>query len=240
VTLRGNVSTLEGNIVTLRGNVSTLEGNIVTLRGNVSTLEGNIVTLRGNVTTLQSNITNLQGQINTKQANINYDSTPIINSGNLITSGNLFSVFANKANTNANSTYTALQTFSSPAQFSKIYETITPLSISAGTLTCNYASANAIVYCSPSSTNFTFALTNVPTNNSLGTYTVSILANLTAGKGYCNVVSVNGTNYTPVSNGGFTNLSVNASATFYLQQISVLFFGGANPNLVTTNLISMW
>ena len=68
--LRGQVSTLRGQMSTIRGEESTLRGQISTLRGEVSTLQGQISTIRGEESTLRGQISSILGHVSSLRGQI--------------------------------------------------------------------------------------------------------------------------------------------------------------------------
>ena len=86
------------------------------------------------------------------------------------------------------------------------------------------------------SANFTLSLTSVPTSNTLITYTISLMM---PNKFYANAININGTAHTMISNGGLVNITINGSATYVLQQISIIFLNSSTP-VVMTNVLSLW
>jgi hypothetical protein len=106
---------------------------------------------------------------------------------------------------------------------------------SGSSLSLSYTAINGIVFFTPSA-NFTLALTSVPTNNTTISYTISIMM---PAKYYANAITINGTSYTMKSGGGLANISINASATHVLQQISIMYLASATP-VVVTNVMSIW
>ena len=58
-------------------------------------------------------------------------------------------------------------------------------------------------------------------------------------KFYANAININGTARTMITNGGLSNITVNTSATYVLQQISIMFLNSSTP-VVITNVSSLW
>ena len=102
-------------------------------------------------------------------------------------------------------------------------EFINPVSVSSSIATCNYATS-AIHLITPTSGNFTLALTNVnPNSNTYRTFTVTLLIDATTNKVFANALSVNGTSRTLLYNGGAANIPTLTSASTIVQTISVVY-----------------
>jgi len=147
-----------------------------------------------------------------------------------ITSSSLTSTLSSYLTTNTAQTITATKTVS------RLSENITSASITSNVLTLDFSSNNSVVYCSPSA-NFTVAFTNIPTTNQTQTYTFTIIANA---KFYGNAITVNGTSYTAIAIGGLSNISINASATYVMQTITIMFISSTTPTKIITSVSSLF
>ena len=109
--------------------------------------------------------------------------------------------------------------------------------ISSNVLTINYTSNNGqSIFITPTA-NFSLVLTNVPTGSVNAIYKLEIYINA---KFYCNSITVNGTAINMTSVGGFSNITINASATGLIQQFVIFFTGSSTPSKVSTILLSTW
>jgi hypothetical protein len=102
-------------------------------------------------------------------------------------------------------------------------------------LSLTYTSIKGIIYYSPSA-NFTLTLTSIPTSSNNETYSLTFIYNT---KYYCNAISVNGTSYTMLAGGGLSNISINSSASYVMQQVSIMFLNSSTP-VIVTNVLSLF
>ena len=92
-----------------------------------------------------------------------------------------------------------------------------------------------------SATNLSIIVTNIPILNAFCIYTFSLLIPVSTYKVYGSTVSINGSTYTPVSSGGYATSSVNTSATYIIQQYSIIMTVSLTvPQFVMTNIISLY
>ena len=109
--------------------------------------------------------------------------------------------------------------------------------ISSNVLTINYSTNNGqSIFVTPTA-NFSLVLTNVSTSQINAIYKLEIYC---SAKFYCNAITVNGTVINMVSVGGFSNITVNASATGLIQTFIIFFTGTTTPSRVNTMLFSTW
>ena len=262
--------------------ITTSINNVLT---EANTNQTNISNLETRLTNDELNITNLQTQQTTNTNNINtiintdlptyqklliYDTSPTLNSTNIVNSGNLYNTFLNYLlSSTASSTYQTISGMSSyltSTTASSTYQTISGMSsyllsstasstyapllnavlnvneisenvYNGGTgssLSLSYTGIKGIIYFTPSA-NFTLTLTNIPASN-LSTYSITLIYNV---KFYANYISVNGSAITMISGGGLSNISINSSATYVMQQINICFLNSSTP-IVITNVLSLF
>ena len=110
--------------------------------------------------------------------------------------------------------------------------------ITSNLLTINYSTNNnSPILISPTA-NFSVVINNIPTTNSYAVYRFELFI---TGKFYCNALTVNSTVMTLTSVGGFSNISINASATGLIQTFNILFINNATiPNKANTEIKSTW
>lgn len=68
--MRGHVSSLRGQISSHRGHVSSLRGQISSMRGHVSSLKGQASSMRGHVSSLNGQISSLRGEISSLRSGL--------------------------------------------------------------------------------------------------------------------------------------------------------------------------
>jgi hypothetical protein len=139
----------------------------------------------------------------------------------------------------ASSTYAGLSssnTLSGTNTVSMINEQINNVTGVTTSLSLNYSSIKGINYINTPTSNFSLAITNVPTGSTTATYTVTLLMSV---KYYCNSITVNGTSRTIYAGNGTSNISINASASYVMQQLSIVFLNSSTP-IVFSNVISIW
>jgi hypothetical protein len=135
----------------------------------------------------------------------------------------------------SSSTYSGNNTFSSYNHVNQFGELIHNAG-SGSSLSLTYTSVKGVVYYTPSA-NFTLTLTSVPSPTSnLETYSLTLIYNA---KYYANAISVNGSSYTMIAGAGLSNISINASATYVMQQINICYLNSSTPTVIT-NVLSLW
>lgn len=113
-----------------------------------------------------------------------------------------------------------------------VKETSTNTSVITNAIAVDYSTTNGIVNTSPSSaSNIALTLTNVPTT--AGSYTLTFLIDASTNKQYINTFNINGSSYTPVSSGGFSNITIDTNATLIIQYLSVVMAGGTVSKVIT-------
>lgn len=113
-----------------------------------------------------------------------------------------------------------------------VKETSTNTSVITNAIAVDYSTTNGIVNTSPSSaSNIYLTLTNVPTT--AGSYTLTFLIDTSTNKQYINTFNINGSSYTPVSSGGFSNITIDTNATLIIQYLSVVMAGGTVSKVIT-------
>lgn len=130
-------------------------------------------------------------------------------SGSLVSSGGFSAAtpsFTGPLTSSGNSTFTGR------TDISEIRETVSSVSVSGGTLTCNYTSGCVFYIASMSgvSGNFTVDITNVPTDNNYA-ITISIIVNQGATGYYPSVLKINSGSNETVKWANDTAPSVNAN-----------------------------
>jgi uncharacterized protein YuzE len=133
-------------------------------------------------------------------------------------------------------TFSANNIFSGTNNFNLINENINYVSGVTTSLSLDYTSCKGINLIATPTSNYSLAITNVPTGSTNATYTVTLI---TTAKYYVNSITINGTSRTLVAGGGLANVSINASATHVMQQLNICFLNSSTP-VVTTNVISLW
>jgi hypothetical protein len=106
---------------------------------------------------------------------------------------------------------------------------------SGSSLSLSYPIINGIVLFTPSA-NFTLNLTSIPTSSTTISYTISLMM---SAQYYGNAITINGTSIPMICSGGLSNITINPSATYVSQEISVMYLNSATP-VVTTNVSSLW
>jgi hypothetical protein len=135
----------------------------------------------------------------------------------------------------SSSTYSGNNTFSSYNHVNQFGELIHNAG-SGSSLSLTYTSIKGVVYYTPSA-NFTLTLSSVPSPTSnLETYSITLIYNA---KYYANAISVNGSSYTMIAGAGLSNISINASATYVMQQINICYLNSSTPTVIT-NVLSLW
>jgi hypothetical protein len=216
------------------------------------------VTLSSNITANGATITptelsyidtvssNIQTQLNGKQASLTFDTTPTTSSTNPVTSGGVYTSLQNYLTTSsASSTYAGLSsantlsgnnTLSGTNSIKLINEQVNYVSGVTTALSLDYTTLKGINYIATPSSNFSLALTNVPTGSTNACYQITLLM---AVKYYANSCTINGTSRTIIAGNGASNISINASATYVLQTIAVMFLNSSTP-IVVSNVLSIW
>ena len=189
--------------------------------------------LNSSLSSTLSNYLTSSSASSTYQTKLIYDSSPTSASNNSLTSGTVYTALQSVSGT------PNLSSNTNPIQISEIFELMTAGNIVSNTLSVNYTGANGLIFATPTA-NFTLTLTNVPTNNLYGSYTITLLLQVSNYKNYCNAVNVNGNSITMIAGGGVSNLSLNSNAQFALQSLTIVFLNGTIPSRVITNLISIW
>jgi hypothetical protein len=139
----------------------------------------------------------------------------------------------------ASSTYAGLSSnnsFSGTNNVNLINENINYVSGVTTSLSLDYTTCKGINLIATPTSNYSLAITNVPTGSTNAIYTVTLI---TTAKYYVNSITVNGTSRTLVAGAGLANVSINASATHVMQQLNICFLNSSTP-VVTTNVISLW
>jgi hypothetical protein len=139
----------------------------------------------------------------------------------------------------ASSTYAGLSsnnTLSGTNNVNMINENINYVSGVTTSLSLDYSTCKGINLIATPSANYSFAITNVPTGSTNAVYTVTLLS---TAKYYVNSITVNGTSRTIYATGGTSNISINASASYVMQQLSVSFLNSSTP-VVFSSVLSIW
>jgi hypothetical protein len=183
--------------------------------------------------------------LSSKQNNLTFDSTPTNSSSNPITSGGVFTALSSYLTTStASSTYVGLSsnntisgrnTFSNMNTFNRVCESVHQAG-SGSNLSLNFNDlTGGIIFYAPSA-NFTLSLTNIPTMNTNCIYTLTLRYST---RFYATAININGSAITMTAIGGLSNLSINASASFVYQTITIIFNNSSTPS-VSTGLLSLW
>jgi hypothetical protein len=184
---------------------------------------------------------NIQTQLDAKQATLTFDSTPTNSSTNPCTSGGTYTALQSYLTTSsASSTYAGLSsnnTLTGTNNINMFNENINYVSGITTSLSLNYTSGcKGINLIATPTSNYSLAITNVPTGSTNAIYSISLL---TTAKFYVNSITVNGTSRTIYAGGGASNISVNASSTHVLQQLNIAFLNSSTP-VVFSNVLSIW
>lgn len=110
----------------------------------------------------------------------------------------------------------------------------------AGTnnITVAYTSLNGLVYIVPGyATNFSCTITSIPTTQ-YRNHTFVLLIDTATYKVFCNSLILNGVSYTPIVAGGLSNVSINTSATYVMQTISISTINASSPYFKVCSTIS--
>jgi uncharacterized protein YuzE len=136
----------------------------------------------------------------------------------------------------SSSTYSGNNTFSGTNSVNIINETVNSVSSITTALSLDYTTCKGINYIQTPTSNFSLALTNIPTGSTNAVYTITLMM---AVKYYANSCTVNGTSRTMQFGGGSANVSVHASANYVLQQVNVMFLNSSTP-IVSSNVLSLF
>jgi hypothetical protein len=113
-------------------------------------------------------------------------------------------------------------------------------SLTAGSSVAFNYSTSAIGYVTAHSTNFTIAVSNIPTTATNRTYTVTLIIDSTTYKRYASAITINGTSHSLVYNGGSANINV-ASATKIVQAFNIVFTTSSTvPTVVLTSVVGLY
>jgi len=119
-------------------------------------------------------------------------------------------------------------------------EKITPITVASNALTVDFSASNAILSIVASSGNMALSVVNLPTNITYGSYTLTFIINTSANKKYISSINVNGNAYTMIAVGGLTNISIDTTAQYVIQQITILFINSSTPTKIITSVSSMY
>jgi exosome complex RNA-binding protein Rrp42 (RNase PH superfamily) len=133
-------------------------------------------------------------------------------------------------------TFSANNTFSGTNSLNLINETVNSVSSITTALSLDYTTCKGINYIQTPTSNFSLAITNVPTGSTNAVYTITLMM---AVKYYANSCTVNGTSRTMQFGGGAANVSINASANYVMQQVNVMFLNSSTP-IVSSNVLSLF
>jgi hypothetical protein len=139
----------------------------------------------------------------------------------------------------ASSTYAGLSSSNSLTgtnTVNLINETVNSVSSITTSLSLDYTTCKGINYIQTPTSNFSLAITNVPTGSTNAVYTITLMM---AVKYYANSCTVNGTSRTMQFGGGAANVSINASANYVMQQVNVMFLNSSTP-IVSSNVLSLF
>jgi hypothetical protein len=215
----------------------TFSGGVV-LSSNI-TANGATITPT-EVSYLDTVSSNIQTQLNAKQASLTFDSTPTNSSTNPVTSGGIYTSLGNYLTTSsASSTYAGLSSsnvLSGTNTVKLLNEQVNYVSGVTTALSLDYTTCKGINYITTPSSNFSLALTNVPTGSTNATYQITLMM---AVKYYVNSCTINGTSRTIIAGNGASNISINSSATYVLQTLAVMFLNSSTP-IVVSNVLSIW
>jgi hypothetical protein len=114
-------------------------------------------------------------------------------------------------------------------------EKYTTGTVSSNALSINYSSStnNILAISSSSASNIALTITNLPTSR-VALYQFPFLINTATNKQYINSLNVNGSSVTMKAIGGLSNVTVNASASMVIQQISIQMTNSTVTNAFTT------
>jgi hypothetical protein len=128
------------------------------------------------------------------------------------------------------------ETLTGTKTFAMVNEQVNSVSSVTTALSLDYATCKGINYIQTPTSNFSMALTNVPTGSTNAIYTLTIMM---AVKYYCSSCTINGTSRTIQMAGGLSNASISASANYVIQTISIMFLNSSTP-IVVSNVASLF
>lgn len=218
----GGENVVDGNIICTTaggGNISCLTA---TLNGSdlATLLAGKQATITdGSLTIARTN--GLQTALNGKQATIADGDLTIAKTSGLQTALDAKAPLSNPV-------FTGLVTLDHVEEkicTNSVYST----TMGTNSITVDYTNLNGLVYIIPGyATNFSCTITSVPTTQ-YRNHTFVLLIDTSTYKVYCNSLILNGTSYTPVVVGGLANVSINSSATYVMQTISISTINSSSP-----------
>jgi hypothetical protein len=135
----------------------------------------------------------------------------------------------------SNNTISGRNTFSNMNTFGRVCESINQ-SGSGTNLTLDFNNlTGGIIFYAPSA-NFTLSLNNIPTTNTNCIYTLTLRYST---RFYATAININGSSITMTAISGLSNLSINSSASFVYQTITIIFNNSSTAS-VSTGLMSLW
>jgi adenosyl cobinamide kinase/adenosyl cobinamide phosphate guanylyltransferase len=133
-------------------------------------------------------------------------------------------------------TFSANNVFSGTNNINMLNENINYVSSVTTSLSLDYTICKGINLIATPTSNYSLAITNVPTGSTNAVYTVTLLS---TAKFYVNSITVNGTSRTIYASGGTSNISINGSASYVMQQLNISYLNSSTP-VVFSSVISIW
>jgi hypothetical protein len=160
-----------------------------------------------------------------------------IATGYTIGGASIDNFYANLANSNV---FTGTNIFADTIRLTRCCEKIEAVAVTANALSVDFTTNNAIISITAGTANMALTLTSLPTFPTLASYTLSFIINTATNKKYISTININGTAYTMIAAGGLSNISIDASAVYVLQQINIIFISSSTPTKVLTSVTSMY
>ena len=160
------------------------------------------------------------------------------NSSALITSGGVYNTLSGGAGDLVVSSVSFTDMTIDNATLGKMSEVIYNAGAqSSNSISLNYSNGCNFYLTPFSSTNFSAAITNIPTTTLTGSYTFNIIANTSTNKSYCSSLTVNGTSVTMQFNGGNSSVSI-SSASYTIQNFVLVYINSTTPTFCITGVTS--
>jgi hypothetical protein len=221
-TFTGTVSGITKSMVSL-GNVD----NTSDTSKPVSTAQQTALDLKANLASPTLTGTPLCPTASTSDNSTQIASTAFVKAQSYLTTSSASSTYAGLSSNNA---LTGTNTIN------MLNENINYVSGVTTSLSLDYSTCKGVNLIATPTANYSLAITNVPTGSTNATYTVTLV---TTAKYYVNSITVNGTSRTIYASGGTSNVSVNGSAAYVMQQLNICFLNSSTP-VVFSSVLSIW
>ena len=100
----------------------------------------------------------------------------------------------------------------------------------------NYNTCRGVNLLSTPTSNYSCAITNVPTSSTTATYNVTLVH---SSKFFCSSVTINGVSRTLLAAGGQANITIDPSASWVVVMLSICFLNSATP-VVFQHVVAHW